>query len=75
MLLPNDTHPEETVYFNAIFVIRVLNESGEQHVMEVYSQTKKIRNMSVSMFSLCLDWLYLLNFLYIDSEGWVKRCS
>jgi len=67
MLLPSDgLHPEDTVYYNATFVINALNEFGEQHIMDVYIQIKRIKNMPISMFILCLNWLYLLDFISVN---------
>ncbi|MBB5623206.1 hypothetical protein HDE69_004289 [Pedobacter cryoconitis] len=75
MLLPDNIHPENTVYFNGAYVLQVLQQRPLQTYLELYQNVKAIKNMAYSMFILCLDWLFLLNAAQINSQGEVELCS
>ena len=74
MLLPDNIHPENSVYFNGSFVLKVLQEYRHIDLLELYSEVKKIRSMSFSIFLLSLDWLFLID-VAILHEREVKLCS
>ena len=61
MLLPDNIHPENSIYYNGSIVLQVLQNQDKLEMLELYKRTKKIRNMSFPVFILCLDWLYLID--------------
>lgn len=75
MLLPDNIHPENTVYYNGAFVLQVLQEKPVQSYFELFEKVKKLRNMAYTMFVLCLDWLFLLNVAQVNEHGEVELCS
>ena len=75
MLLPDNVHPENTVYFNGAYVLQILQQKPIQTYLELYQNVKAVKNMAYSMFILCLDWLFLLNVAEINTHGEVKLCS
>ena len=75
MLLPDDIHPEDTVYFNGAFVLQALQENPSQDFIDLYQQVKRSRHMSMPLFVLCLDWLFLLNAITMNNKGKVDLCS
>lgn len=75
MLLPDNVHPENTVYFNAAFVLQSLQTGGADDMVELYLMTNRAREMSFSLFTLCLDWLYLSGAITTDSSDGIKLCS
>ncbi len=42
---------------------------------DLYLKTKAEREMSMPVFVLCLDWLFLLNLITLDTHGVVELCS
>ena len=74
MLLPNDIHPENTIYYNGALVLQVLQNSGKMDLLELYEKVKSHSNMSFPLFILCLDWLYLIDAAVLNS-GEVELCS
>ncbi|MFH0736163.1 MAG: ABC-three component system middle component 6 [bacterium] len=74
MLLPDNVHPENTVYFNGSIVLEALQKQNIQELFELYQNVRSQRNMSFPIFILCLDWLYLIDAAEINSEGKVKLC-
>jgi len=75
MLIPDNIHPENTIYYNGAFVIQALQKKDGQNLLDLYQNVKQERNMSFPIFILCLDWLYLLNVAIINTNGIVELCS
>ena len=75
MLLPDNIHPENSIYYNGAFVLEVLQKQSSQSILDLYQNVKMKRNMSFSVFVLCLDWLYLLNVAKLNTKGEVILCS
>lgn len=74
MLIPDNIHPEQTIYFNGAFVLKVIQEHREMDMLDLYIETATYRDMSIPVFVLCLDWLFLLNLVKIDDLGKVELC-
>lgn len=75
MLLPDNIHPELSIYYNGAFVLQELQLQNNQQIIDLYQKVKSRKEMSFSTFLLCLDWLYLIDMAYIDEGGWVQLCS
>ncbi len=75
MLLPDNIHPELSVYYNGSIVLGELKLKAKQPIFDLYQASKKINDMSFPTFILCLDWLYLIDLAKIDENGWVELCS
>jgi len=75
MLLPDNIHPEATIYFNGAIVLRAVKQTGIQPVFGLYQAVQADRAMSLPMFVFCLDWLFLLNLVRINAQGDVELCS
>jgi len=74
MLLPDNIHPINTVYYNGALVLNALQSSGTQKLINLYQKVKEIREISFSLFILCLDWLYLINAAELNERGEVTLC-
>lgn len=74
MLLPDNMHPENSVYYNGAIVLQILQNSGKLELFELYEKVKGVRAMSFPLFFLCLDWLYLIDAAVLKS-GEVELCS
>ena len=74
MLLPDNIHPELSIYYNLYVVLKELKKENKQKLVNLYQKVKKINNMSFQIFVLSLDWLYLLNVAKIDKNGEVNLC-
>lgn len=75
MLLPDNIHPELSIYYNGSIVLAELNEESKLQIMDLYQRVKKRNGMSFPIFILSLDWLYLIDVAQINSEGVVELCS
>ena len=75
MLLPDNIHPNNSVYYNGAFVIESLKNTSSQKILDLYQDVKSKKSMSFSIFILCLDWLYLLEVAKFNAKGEVELCS
>lgn len=75
MLLPDTIHPEQSIYYNGAFVLQALGEQRVMDLLDLYLDTQKYRQMTMPVFVLCLDWLYLLNLVSLNNQGSVELCS
>lgn len=75
MLLPDNIHPGQSVYFNASVLLKILQQQRSMAFMDLYLGSKAEHDMSMPVFVLCLDWLFLLNLITLDAHGVVELCS
>jgi len=75
MLLPDNIHPENSIYYNGAFVINSLKKETNYKMLDLYQEVKTKKQMSFSVFILCLDWLYLLDVAKINPKGEIELCS
>lgn len=74
MLLPDNIHPENSIFYNGAFILQVLYKDNGLELLKLYHEVKEIRNMSFPVFILCLDWLYIANIAEVKN-GRVELCS
>ena len=74
MLLPDNIHPENSIYYNGALVLKILQEKKKLDLIALYQEVKQIKQISFSVFILCLDWLYIASIAGIE-EGRVTLCS
>lgn len=74
MLLPDNIHPENTIYYNGSIVLKTLLENNSIDIIDLYQKVKLERPMSFKVFILCLDWLYLLYAAYAKNNK-IELCS
>lgn len=75
MLLPDNIHPENSIYYNGAFVIDSLKQNQKFKLFDLYHEVKTKKPMSFSVFILCLDWLYLIDVAKINNLGEIELCS
>jgi uncharacterized protein YybS (DUF2232 family) len=74
MLLPDNIHPENSIYYNGALVLQVLQKKGGLELLNLYFEVKQIKELTFPVFILCLDWLYIAD-LAVIKEGRVQICS
>jgi hypothetical protein len=55
MLLPDNVHPENSIYYNGAIVLQVLQKLIKIEMLELYNKVNQVQNMSFPVFILCLD--------------------
>lgn len=74
MLLPDNVHPENSIYYNGSIVLQILQKEDKIEMLELYHKVNQVKNISFPVFILCLDWLYLINAAELKKEK-VELCS
>lgn len=74
MLLPDNIHPDNSVYYNGAIVLEILQENGKMELFDLYEEAKGMKSISFPLFILCVDWLYLIDAAILNS-GKIELCS
>ncbi len=74
MLLPDNIHPENSIYFNGALVLEELKKNPIQDLLELFENVRLNRKMSFPIFILSLDWLYLIEIAELNQNGEIKLC-
>lgn len=75
MLLPDEVHPYLSVYYNGALVLQALQNRQNISLLDLYADVRCQHEMSLSVYLLCLDWLYLIGTADVNSQGEVVLCS
>ena len=75
MLLPENISPLNSLYFNGAFVLSALNKSGETKMLDLFAATRVLKEMSMPLFVLSLDWLFLADLIMFNEHGNLVKCS
>lgn len=74
MLLPDNIHPELSIYYNGSFILGELKKMDNQTILDLFQNVKVKNEMSFPTFILCLDWLYLIEAAKMDERGYIQLC-
>lgn len=74
MIISRDLNPQRELYYLGAQVIEILNSSkGTPDFFDVFQNLKQKEDVSMNLFILTIDWLYLLGI--VDSkEGIIEKC-
>ena len=75
MLLPDNIHPQHTIYYNGAFVLDTIRHHPLLDLLDLYMIARERCEMSMPVFVLSIDWLYLLGQVEIDGNGKVALCT
>lgn len=75
MILGKDVHPERKIYYWGAIVIDCIrqHENVEITYFSLYEELKLNNDISIDVYSLTLDWLFLLGVIDGDN-GVIKKC-
>ncbi len=74
MIVTTDINPERDIYYLGALVLEVLKESKSKEIdyFDAYQALNQKEKVSISLFSLILDWLFLLGAVKSDQRFIVK---
>lgn len=75
MLLPESVQPKNSIYYNGAIVLEILLQERSIDFLELFTEVRKVHDMSLGVFVLCLDWLYLIDAAILNEKGDVELCS
>lgn len=72
MILGQDTTPERQLYYLGALVLESLNKSSELDFFDVASKLKRSKGISMNIFILSLDWLFILGAIKMKGDKIIK---
>ena len=75
MILGRDIHPERKLYYTGSLILVTLKEvrSSRLAYFKLFENVHKKYGLSINMFTLTLDWLFLLGVVK-HTNGEVEKC-
>lgn len=76
MIVSKDTNPERDLYYLGAKVIEILASENKKDVdfFTVFEKLNASVRVSVSLFVLTLDWLYLIGAIKESNLGSIRKC-
>ena len=74
MLLPDNIKPEYSIYYVGSLILNELYLNGSKPLLDLFEVLNKDYETTFSLYSLALDWLYLIEAAEIKSTGEVQLC-
>lgn len=76
MIINKNINPERDLYYLGGKVIEVLNMFDEQEIdyFELYINLNKVNKISINLYSLVLDWLFILGVIKKGNKSVIVKC-
>lgn len=74
MIVSRDINPERDFYYLGAKTIEILANNNSIDFFKVYSELNKSENISINLFVLTLDWLYLIGVINKPIKGNIVKC-
>lgn len=75
MILGKDINPQRKVYYLGAIIIEALksSKSKENDFFALYQYVNRKEKISINLFTLTLDWLFILG-LVDNKNGFIYKC-
>ncbi len=76
MIVNKNVNPERDLYYLGGKVIEVLSMFSQQEVdyFELYFNVNKMNKISINLYSLVLDWLFIIGVIQKGNRGVIVKC-
>lgn len=75
MIISKDLNPERHVYYLGGLILDLIKtEDSEIDFFDIFQKINAKNNISINLYTLSLDWLYLLG-LIDQKDGKIIKCS
>ncbi len=76
MIVSKDVNPEKDFYYLGAKVIEILSSENGDTVdfFDIFQKLNLSEEISINLYSLTLDWLYLLGVIDNSEKGNIKKC-
>ena len=76
MIVNKNTNPERDLYYLGGKVIEVLNSFTKNEIdyFDLFHSVNKSNKVSLNLFSLVLDWLFILGVIKKGNKGLIIKC-
>ena len=74
MINDKNTNPQRDLYYLGGIVIDVLHQANEnENFLDVFEKVRQRETISMNLFSLTIDWLYLIDAVDFK-DGRLEKC-
>ncbi len=75
MIINKDINPERELYYLGAKTIEILNKLPDEKIglFDIFHLLNEHEKISMNLFTLSLDWLYILGAIKSD-EGYIVKC-
>ncbi|PWH85080.1 ABC-three component system middle component 6 [Brumimicrobium oceani] len=76
MIVDKNTNPERDLYYLGGILIDVIanKNSSEIDYMDLYKLFNQKQEITINLYSLTLDWLFILGLVTKGENGKIKKC-
>ncbi len=75
MIITKDINPKRDLYYIGAMIIKILSDSDKNHdFLSVFQSLKQSENISMNLFVLTLDWLFIIGVISKIKEGYIIKC-
>jgi uncharacterized protein YueI len=76
MIISKDINPERDYYYLGAKVIEILSKSDvkKHDYFSTFEELKSSENISINLFTLTLDWLFILGAIEKSERGFITKC-
>lgn len=76
MIISKDINPERDLYYLGAKVLEILFNADDRsyNFFSVYEELKSAENISMNLFTLTLDWLYIIGAINKPENGNIILC-
>ena len=76
MIVNKNTNPERDLYYLGGKVIEVFNSFTKNEIdyFDLFLSVNKSTEVSLNLYSLVLDWLFILGVIKKGNEGLIIKC-
>lgn len=76
MIISRDINPERDFYYLGAKTIEILSATDGDKVdfFYVYNKLKSTEDISLNLFTLTLDWLFIIGAISKSQRGYIIKC-
>lgn len=76
MIIDKQINPERDLYYLGGKLLEVINNSNtpEYDYFELFHKFNKYNKISLNLFSLTLDWLFIIGVIRKNKKGMIEKC-
>lgn len=74
MLINEDINPNNSLYYLGAEVLKSIENKEDFDFMELYKSMNNKYNISLKLFILTIDWLFLIDAITLSEKGNLKKC-
>lgn len=76
MIISKDINPERDFYYLGAKTIEILSSTNDDKVdfFSVFVALKSSEDISLNLFTLTLDWLFIIGAINKSQKGYIVKC-